>query len=373
MYGFVPDLLKVFFLRFGMDYISNINMTVKKLWSSMLLLLTLVLCTTIVFSSCGSDDEDYTEDTDSSTYNDPVYTGKSSNISYNSASVSASFYLCYWDYLEDEYYKPSKIGIILSKTNGWFDIESADKVKSFTFNKQDKTIFSKEGVFTGLDSDCTYYAKAFVVCANNVEEYGDVISFRTLEDPAYPHYDYVDLGISVKWATCNVGASAPEESGNFYSFGESETKNEYSIDNYSHHSTSSYKDQYGNSILKYSFTESSFDICKQLWGNSWRLPTHKEIKELSEKCQWRWTSLNGVNGYEVKGSNGNSIFLPAAGYYDDEELEQVGIEGCYLSSTYPLNINPLYGWFNALSFDKESRNTGTRCCWDGYTVRAVKE
>lgn len=335
------------------------------------MMLVFALSASISFSSCSGDDDDYVEDTDSSTDYDPVYTGDCSNITYNSASISASFYLHYWDYLGDESLKVSKIGIILSKKKGWFNIESADKVKTFSFNKLDKSLFHKEGVFTDLESDCVYYAKAFVIYAGDMgEDYGDVISFRTLENPAYPHHEYVDLGTSVKWATCNIGASAPEQSGDFYSFAESETKIDYSINNYSHHFTTPYTDEYGNKGIKYNFYTSTFDICKYLWGNNWRLPTQKEIKELCEKCQWKWTSLNGIYGYEVKGQNGNSIFLPASGYYDGQKLEQAGIKGCYMATDSDKGLS---GWSSSLCFYKESHSTDSNPCWKGYTVRAVKE
>ncbi len=165
----------------------------------------------------------------------------------------------------------------------------------------------------------------------------------------------VDLGLSVKWASCNVGATAPEEYGDYYAWGETEEKSDYSYYTYKYcyfnfnmtkyciHSDCGTVD--GKTTL-----EASDDVAAIKWGGSWRMPTKAEQDELRNKCTWTWTTLNGVNGYHVTGSNGNSIFLPATGCYSGTGHDWRGY-GLYWSSSlndessrsaYSLNFNRDY-------------------------------
>ena len=136
-------------------------------------------------------------------------------------------------------------------------------------------------------------------------------------------YDWVDLGLSVKWATCNVGASKPEDYGNYYAWGETNTKSSYTIDN-SKTRGKSMGDIKGNS---------NYDAARAKWGGKWRLPTKTEMQELINKCTWTWTTQNGVKGYKVTGPNGNSIFLPAAGCRRGSSLYDAGSLGRFWSSS----------------------------------------
>ena len=137
-------------------------------------------------------------------------------------------------------------------------------------------------------------------------------------------YEYVDLGLpsGLKWATCNVGASSPEEYGDYYAWGEIETKSEYTEDN-SKTYRKSMSDISGNAM---------YDVACAKWGGSWRLPTKKELEELESKCKWEWVTISGKKGYKVTGPNGKSIFLPAAGYRDGSSLYLAGEDGYYWSS-----------------------------------------
>ena len=112
----------------------------------------------------------------------------------------------------------------------------------------------------------------------------------------------VDLGLSVKWASFNVGASKPEEYGGLYGWGDV-TGRKTSTDN----------DQYPTANPPKNISGTKYDIARKKWGKSWRLPTRKEQKELLEKCKWRKSNYKGVKGYTVTGPNGNKIFLPAVG------------------------------------------------------------
>ena len=133
---------------------------------------------------------------------------------------------------------------------------------------------------------------------------------------------WVDLGLSVKWATCNVGASSPEQYGNYFAWGEIITKNTYTKDN---NNTYDLSDIVG---------DGRYDVATAKWGSSWRIPTDIEIQELIDNCTWTWTNKGGINGYMVKSKkNGNSIFLPAAGVFEGDSLINKGTWGIYRSST----------------------------------------
>lgn len=118
--------------------------------------------------------------------------------------------------------------------------------------------------------------------------------------------EYVDLGLSVKWASCNLGATKPSETGGLYAWGETSTKNEYAVNNYAYYdsSTSTYTD-IGDDI-----SGSQYDAATVQLGKNWRIPSKEEYRELYNKCKWEWSSLDGVYGYIVKGPNGNTIFFP---------------------------------------------------------------
>lgn len=143
-------------------------------------------------------------------------------------------------------------------------------------------------------------------------------------DGKHEGHGYVDLGLSVKWATCNVGATSPEDYGDYFAWGETETKSTYTEGN-SKTNGKSMGDIAGNS---------SYDAATANWGGDWRMPTEKEMRELIDKCTWTWTTQNGVKGYKVTSkTNGNSIFLPAAGVRYGSSLYFAGSLGYYWSSS----------------------------------------
>lgn len=138
----------------------------------------------------------------------------------------------------------------------------------------------------------------------------DYVDFsEKASDPTLTSGEAVDLGLSVLWASCNVGASTPEEFGNFYAWGETSTKDSYTKQNYTYYDSNNAV--YVNIGKEISGTD--FDAAKVNLGNGWRMPTSIEANELVENCTWTWTQVNGVNGYQVTGNNGNSIFIPASG------------------------------------------------------------
>ena len=138
----------------------------------------------------------------------------------------------------------------------------------------------------------------------------------------------IDLGLpsGTIWAGWNVGATSPEEYGDYYAWGETTTKEDYSEATYKY-----WNKKYINIGSNISGTK--YDVARQKWGGSWRMPTKAEIDELTNKCKWTLCKYKGVSGYKVIGPNGNSIFLPAAGYRLGTSLRNDGIFGYYWSAT----------------------------------------
>ena len=175
-------------------------------------------------------------------------------------------------------------------------------------------------------------------------------------------HKYVDLGLpsGLKWATCNVGASLPEQYGDYYAWGEIDTKSEYTKDN---------SKTYGKSMSDIS-GNAMYDVACVKWGGSWRLPTKEEFKELRQECKWEWTTQNGKKGYKVFGPNGNSIFLPATGYRFGSSLyyaEEYGY--CWVSTPYESDDSYTY----YLIFDSSSHDVDWCRRYDGRSVRPVSE
>ena len=183
----------------------------------------------------------------------------------------------------------------------------------------------------------------------------------------------VDLGLSVKWASCNLGASKPEENGKYYAWADTRgytlsESHDFSWANTPYCKNGDYNswDRYtsGNATLG-----SSDDAATVNLGGTWRMPTHADWQELNSQCTWEWTTYNGVNGYKVSASNGNSIFLPAAGYRDGTSSSSVGSFGYYWSCQ--VNSGDVgSAWY--LYFGSGGRypdNNNFR--YDGFSVRPV--
>ena len=203
----------------------------------------------------------------------------------------------------------------------------------------------------------------------------------------------VDLGLSVRWASFNLGASAPEEYGDYYAWGETEPY--YSNQNpltwkdgkESGYIWSSYKWCMGDysSLTKYcsdseygynGFTDTKIvldsedDAARVNLCGSWRMPTDAEWTELRNNCTWTWTTQNGVDGYLVTGPNGNCIFFPAAGYRGSTDLYNAGSDGVYWSSSLYTD-DPGYARNVYFYSDSVFRSSGYR--YYGRSVRPVSE
>ena len=210
--------------------------------------------------------------------------------------------------------------------------------KNPTIDDNKTTDGSGVGSFTSnlsnLEPNTTYYVRAFAINAAGTS-YGEQKSFTTLTaGPDANNHEYVDLGLSVKWATCNVGANSPEAYGDYFAWGETETKSEYTEENCPTYGLSISELQSQGYIDGAGYLNPQYDAAAANWGGDWRMPTYDELNELISKCNWMWTTQNGVKGYKVTSkTNGNSIFLPVAGYRSGSSLKGAGNYGHYWSSS----------------------------------------
>ena len=220
------------------------------------------------------------------------------------------------------------------KINNLYSEESSDGTGTGSFTSS----------LTNLKANTTYYVRAYATNEAGTA-YGELKSFVTLSgtgDDDEDEYDdededenisgtenghnYVDLGLpsGLKWATCNVGASKATDYGHYYAWGETTIKIEYTEDNSLTYSKLM-NDISGNA---------QYDAATANWGGDWRMPMKVELEELKNNCTWTRITQNGVDVYKVTSkTNGNSIFLPAAGYRDGSSLYVAGYGGFYWSST----------------------------------------
>lgn len=137
-------------------------------------------------------------------------------------------------------------------------------------------------------------------------------------------HEWIDLGLSVKWATCNVGADSPEEYGNYFAWGETKSKTEYTKDN---------SITYGSVIGDFS-GDPTYDVARANWKGKWRMPTVDELEELLDNTSWTLATHNGVNGCKLTSKiNNNSIFFPCSGVFDEDGFQEENILGIYWTST----------------------------------------
>ena len=194
-------------------------------------------------------------------------------------------------------------------------------------------------------------------------------------------YDYVDLGLpsGTLWATCNLGASKPEDYGNYYAWGETETKKRYSWENYEHGNGNSrskklskYCDISSEGYNGYtdSLTELQMgdDPAASNWGNGWRTPSKAQWDELLANTTQKWTKQNKVNGcLFTSKANGQTLFIPAAGCYEYRDC----LAGGYYWSRSLHTVSPYYVWY--LNFNSDDCNVSNYIRFYGFSVRPVRE
>lgn len=176
--------------------------------------------------------------------------------------------------------------------------------------------------------------------------------------------EWVDLGLSVKWATCNIGAHSPSDYGSYFAWGETASKSSFVVKNCKNE---------GKVVSDFS-GNSKYDAARVIWGGKWRVPTKSECEELVKNCEWTWTTQGGHKGFRVTSKiNGNSIFLPATGSRINTMTGGVGENGGYWTST-PENEHdyPGYGYYLATSGPDIFFVRGDSR-YRGYTVRPVTD
>lgn len=213
----------------------------------------------------------------------------------------------------------------------------------------------------------------------SVSEPVDSVDKVEVNDP-YNGHDYVDLGLpsGTKWATCNVGAKSPEDYGLYFAWGETKPKDTYTIEN-SQNFGYTVDEMEAKGITKDNKLTPEYDAVTANWGGKWRLPTFDDVLELYYSCMFssEWTTVNGVKGRTLTGPNGNSIFLPAGGYYDKDDTvpETVGdqcgfwtstIENAWLSGDYGEKT-----WAQCLVVFPNDFGNATSMVYIGRPIRGV--
>ena len=240
---------------------------------------------------------------------------------------------------------------------------SADKTVCPAGKEVTATATADEGyLFAGwYENEATVATEAvytFVMPARNV-----VLQARFEQETAMSAVaEAIDLGLSVKWASWNIGASAPEEFGGRYGWADpTGVKQTTELNDYP--STTPPDDICGT----------EYDIAHAQWGDGWRLPSQSEFQELVDNCTWEWTEVNGVAGRRATAANGNSIFFPAAASRDGETVSnQVGQRGCYWSGTLYPGGNARYAYYFYFYKNNQQPARNNRR-YMGYSVRPVKE
>lgn len=229
--------------------------------------------------------------------------------------------------------------------------------------------------FCGLDDDNNFKLMSYQYDDNgryNVMRYftrlGQFVRQERVQEAATPQV--VDLGLSVKWASLNVGATRPDDYGHFYAWGEIEPKSSYSDNSYY------YEDFDREKLLKYGIIDQygcltpAHDPAATVWGDGWRMPTAAEFEELAVKCRWEEEQYpSDVRGYKITGPNGNWIFLPTGGEMSGEDCINFGFYGNYWTSS----IDGIYAKAMRYSIPDDSHDIQRYNREAGFNVRAVKQ
>ena len=235
------------------------------------------------------------------------------------------------------------------------DISASNCTSSWVYNVSSSGVFVKDNSMNAWPNGSNGIPKGWTVNNN----YSEII-------------EMVDLGLSVKWANMNLGASKPEEYGDYFAWGETDSKDDYSWSTYEFSNSPSGPFSKYNTDSSYGTVDNKIvldaedDVAHVKLGGNWRMPTDAEWTELQENCTWTWTTQNGSKGRLVTASNGNSIFLPAAGYRYDTTLAREGSYGYYWSSSL---ATPGAARFLRFYSGYVARYSDYR--YNGYSIRPV--
>ena len=250
------------------------------------------------------------------------------------------------------------------------------------FEAEENDMIEGPGGYTTYEDEEWYGSLSTFVPGQGYKYFSNSSETKTLvflTEASTDTHDYVDLGLpsGLLWATCNVGAENPEDYGDYFAWGETQPKDTYNWSTYQYCNGSSITmTKYcNNSNYGYNgFTDNlttllpEDDAATANWGSDWRMPTKEEWQELYQNTTHTWTTQNGVEGRLFTASNGNSLFLPAAGYRNDSSLEGAGSYGYYWSSSL-YTSRPYYAWCFYFSSDSYSVSRNNRR--SGQSIRAV--
>lgn len=304
-----------------------------------------------------------------------IYNCKEGTISANATAD---------DSLTFDIYTPGETTLAISET-----ATRIGSVMANAANGDGSTCTLTLGYRTSINGNVRSYTKSATVSliagyVNNIvaNVAGDTPLSVTASVDGLPEYHaFVDLGLSVKWATTNVGADNPTDYGNYFAWGEvtglDEGKTRFNWSTYTlcegtENSMTKYvptADAYGPVEDGLSVLLADDDAATANWGEHWRMPTADEFRELVDGCTATWTTRDGMTGYEFTASNGNSIFLPAAGYYSGYSHYGLSSSGSYWASA----LNTSSGSYNAMTLDFSQPSAsvkGSGRCY-GRSVRAV--
>lgn len=338
----------------------------KKTFYLMSLILGLLVCS-MTLVSCGDDDDESSpgDDIENNT-TDVAVTGAVSEIGAFQAQIAGLVNIAPAHTVLD-------VGIEVSTTED-FKIKMrtiATEVVGRRFNvKVQPLLFETK-----------YYYRTYVNTPA-LDYYGKTYSFTTKKLTPVDDLNYINLGLpsGTLWAKMNVGASSPEDYGDYFAWGETqgykEGKTSFSWNNYK------WCDGTDNSINKYC-TNSSYGIVDNKtelekyddaayvsWGEEWHIPTYKQFDELRTQCNWRWSSLNGVKGYYLLSKyNDYWLFLPAAGLWGKTSISHVGEFGHYWSQMLYNDI-PTNAW--SLQFSDDNTNMMYVSRFGGLSIRPVR-
>lgn len=151
-------------------------------------------------------------------------------------------------------------------------------------------------------------------------------------DSNHPHL--VDLGLpsGTKWSCCNVNARSPKDFGGFFSWAELEEKENYYFTKYKYwHYNGNV--EYCDDLKTTDIASTRYDVARQWMGDNWAMPTEEQMKELCDECTWTWCRVDTINGMQVTGPNGVSLFVPATGFYENTLNRSRNMWGFYWTST----------------------------------------
>lgn len=277
-------------------------------------------------------------------------------------------------------YKSVECGILISEDKSKVNVYEGEK---FSCEKLISNTFFVE--VTGLKYGTNYYYCAYLILNDIQHKYGAINSFKTIGNDgtigSENGHEWVDLGLSVKWATCNVGSVSTTGYGDYFAWGNIIPQTTYNwsaykwcksgfntMTKYCNQSYYGYNGFVDNKIV----LESIDDAAYMNWGGKWRMPTREEQDELRSNCTWKWISNynnTGVAGCIISSNtNNNSIFMPAAGCYFDSSLHDVGFCGYYWSSSLIEHYSD-YAYYLYLCSGYVDWSNSLRS--SGRTIRAV--